>query len=78
MSKSRAIVLGNLSLACLRQGDLDGATTALHDAIDVVEETRGGGGMNLVFDAGRELRNWQTERVAGEVYDRLLSLMTAA
>jgi transcriptional regulator with XRE-family HTH domain len=77
-NKSRAIVLGNLSLACLRQGDLDGATTALHEAIDVVEETRGGGGMNVVFDAGKELRRWRTELVVGEVYDRLLSLMTAA
>lgn len=77
-NKSRAIVLGNLSLACLRQGDLDGAAVALHEAIDVVEETRGGGGMNIAFNAGKELRNWRTERVVVEVYDRLLSLMTAA
>jgi transcriptional regulator with XRE-family HTH domain len=77
-NKSRAIVLGNLSLAHLRQGELDAATAALHEAIDVVEETRGGGGMNIVFDAGKELRCWRAERVVAEVYDRLLSLMTAA
>jgi transcriptional regulator with XRE-family HTH domain len=77
-NKSRAIVLGNLSLAHLRQGELDAATAALHEAIDVVEETRGGGGMNIVFDAGKELRRWRAEHVVAEVYDRLLSLMTAA
>lgn len=77
-NKSRAIVLGNLSLAHLRQGELDAATAALHEAIDVVEETRGGGGLNIVFDAGKELRRWRTEHLVSEVYDRLLSLMTAA
>jgi transcriptional regulator with XRE-family HTH domain len=77
-NKSRAIVLGNLSLAHLRQGELDAATAALHEAIDVVEETRGGGGLNVVFDAGKELRRWRTEHLVSEVYDRLLSLMTAA
>jgi transcriptional regulator with XRE-family HTH domain len=77
-NKSRAIVLGNLSLAHLRQGELDAATAALHEAIDVVEETRGGGGLNIVFDAGKELRHWQAEHIVSEVYDRLLSLMIAA
>ncbi|WP_236650021.1 hypothetical protein [Kutzneria albida] len=77
-NKSRAIVLGNLSLAHLRQGELDAATAALHEAIDVVEETRGGGGLNIVFDAGKELRRWRSEQLVSEVYDRLLSLMTAA
>nr|CEL14301.1 Putative C1 regulatory protein [Kibdelosporangium sp. MJ126-NF4] len=76
--KSRAIVLGNLSLARLRLGELHGATDALHEAIDVVEQTRGGGGLNVVFDAGRELRPWRSEQVVDEVYDRLLSLMTTA
>jgi transcriptional regulator with XRE-family HTH domain len=77
-SKSRAILLGNLSLAHLRQANLDAAAAALHEAIDVVEETRGGGGLNVVFDAGRELRQWRIEPAVQDVYDRLLSLMTAA
>jgi transcriptional regulator with XRE-family HTH domain len=77
-NKSRAIVLGNLSLAHLRQGELDAATAALHEAIDVVEETRGGGGLNIVFDAGKELRHRRAEHIVSEVYDRLLSLMTSA
>ncbi len=74
--KSRAIVLANLGLARIRQRELDGAVTALHDAIDVVAETRGGGGLNLVFTAGRELRPWRSTPAVAEVYDRLLTLMT--
>ena len=74
--KSRAIVLANLALARIRQGSLDGAVSALHDAIDTVAETRGGGGLNLVFSAGRELRPWRDMRSVAEVYDRLLTLMT--
>jgi transcriptional regulator with XRE-family HTH domain len=77
-NKSRAIVLGNLSLAHLRQGEIEGATETLHEAIDVVAETRGGGGMNLVFDAAKELGPWRAERTVGDVYDRMLSLMTTA
>lgn len=38
-SKSQAIVLGNLSLAFLRQGKLDEAAAVLHQAIDVIELT---------------------------------------
>lgn len=77
-NKSGAIVLGNFSLSHLRQGQLDLASAALHEAIDVVEATRGGGGLNIVFDAGRELRRWRTEPVVHDVYDRLLSLMSTA
>lgn len=77
-SKSRAIVLGNLTLAALRQDDLEAAAARLHEAIDVIEVTRGGGGLNIVFGAGRELRKWRALPVVQDVYDRLLSLMAAA
>lgn len=50
----------------------------LHKAIDVVEQTRGGGGLNVVFMAARELRPWRNERAVQDVSDRLLTLMTAA
>ena len=76
-SKSRAIVLGNLSLAHLHQRDLDAAVTRLHDAIDVLETTRGGGGLNIVSDAMRKLRWWR-EPVVQDVYDRVLSLMATS
>lgn len=76
-SKSRAIVLGNLTLACIRQQNLEEAAARLHEAIDVVELTWGGGGLNIVFGAGRELRPWRTLPVVQDAYDRLLGLMAA-
>lgn len=75
-SKSRAIVLGNLSLTYLHQRDLDAAAAILHEAIDVLEATRGGGGLNIVSDAVRQLRDWRGEPVVQDIYDRVLALMT--
>lgn len=74
-SKSQAIVLGNLALAGIRLGDLDEATARLHQAIDVIEMNWGGGGLNVVFSAGRELHPWRSVPVVRDVCDRLLSLM---
>ncbi|MFD5572974.1 helix-turn-helix transcriptional regulator [Streptomyces cadmiisoli] len=73
--KSQAIALGNLTLALIRQGKLDEAAATMHRTIDAVELTRGGGGLNLAFSAGRELRQWRTEPWAQEINDRLLALM---
>ena len=74
-SKSQAIVLGNLTLALIRQGNLDEAAGRLHEAIDVIELNRGGGGLNIIFSAGREMRPWRTVPVVQDVHDRLLNLM---
>lgn len=76
--KSTAIVLGNLALASIRQRNVDAAAIRLHEAIDVVEQTRGGGGLNVVFTAARELRPWRNEQAVQDVNDRILTLMTAA
>ena len=73
-SKPQAIVLGNLALALIRQGDLDEAGR-LHQAIDVIELNRSGGGLNIVFTAAREMRPWRTLPAVQEVSDRLLTLM---
>jgi hypothetical protein len=54
--KSKAIILGNLALAHLRQRDVEHAATVLHRAIDLLEVSRGGGGLNVVFTAVHELR----------------------
>ncbi|PZG31086.1 transcriptional regulator [Spongiactinospora gelatinilytica] len=75
--KSQAIVLGNLALARLRQGRAEEACGPLHEAIDLIEATRGGGGFNIAFTAGRELSPWRHERWAQEVGDRLFCLMAA-
>ena len=77
-SKSQAIVLGNLSLSYIRQGKVDEAAGMLHQAIDVIEQTWGGGGLNVIFGAARELRPWRQVPAVQDVYDRLLALMAAA
>lgn len=76
--KSRAIVLRNLTLARIRQGDVETAVASLTEAVAELETTRGGGGMNIVFGAARELRPWRQEPLVAEIHDRLLGLMTAA
>ena len=73
--KSKAIILGNLALAHLRQRDVEHAAAVLHRAIDLLEVSRGGGGLNVVFTAVRELRPWRHEPFAQEVNERLLALM---
>ena len=74
-SKPQAIVLGNLALALTRQGDLDEAAGRLHQAIDVIEVNRSGGGLNIVFTAAREMRPWRSLPTVQEVSDRPLTLM---
>jgi tetratricopeptide (TPR) repeat protein len=74
--KSKAIILGNLALAHVRQRDIDQAATVLHRAIDLLEVSRGGGGLNVVSAAVRELRPWRQEPVVQDVHERLLALMT--
>jgi hypothetical protein len=74
--KSKAIILGNLALAHVRQPDLEQAATVLHRAIDLLEVSRGGGGLNVVSTAVRELRPWRQEPVVQDVQERLLALMT--
>jgi hypothetical protein len=74
-SKSHAVVLGNLSVALIRQGNLDAAAARLHAAMDVIERNWGGGGLNVIFGAGREFRPWREVPVVRDVHDRLLTLM---
>lgn len=75
--KSQAIALANLTLSLIRQGKLDEAAATMHRTIDAVELTRGGGGLNLAFAAGRELRQWRGEPWVQDINDRLLALMAA-
>ena len=75
--KSQAIALANLTLSLIRQRKLDEAASTMHRTIDTVELTRGGGGLNLVFAAGRELREWRGEPWVQDINDRLLALMAA-
>jgi hypothetical protein len=65
-----------VALAHVRQRDIEQATTVLHRAIDLLEVSRGGGGLNVVSGAVRELRPWRHEPVVQDVNERLLALMT--
>jgi hypothetical protein len=76
--KATAIVLGNLAVAAIRQRNVDDAVSRLHQALDVIERTRSGGGLNVVFGAARELRPWRNEPAVQQLDDRLLTLMTPA
>ncbi|MEU0794882.1 helix-turn-helix transcriptional regulator [Amycolatopsis sp. NPDC005961] len=75
--KSQAIVLGNLSLAYIQRGELQAATTSLHQAIDALETTRGGGGLTVAFEAGRKLRPWRQESSVQDLNDRLFTLIAS-
>ena len=77
-SKSRTIVLANLSLAHIQQRELDHAAAALHSALDCVQTTWGGGGIKVIFGAARELRPWRKEPVVDQVYDRIFTMMAAS
>jgi transcriptional regulator with XRE-family HTH domain len=76
-SKSQAVVLGNLALAYIRLGALEAAVARLNLAIDVTERNRGGGGMNIICTAGRQLRQWRGSMEVQDVYDRIMTLMAA-
>src|SRR5690606_9259572 len=76
--KTRSLVLGNLALSFIRQRELDAAADSLHSAIDLLEQTRGGGAMTVVFGAARELYPFRNETVVQDIHDRLLGLMARA
>jgi poly(3-hydroxybutyrate) depolymerase len=76
-SKAQAVVVGNLAIAHIRQSSRDVAVARLHQAIDVTEHNRGGGGPNVILGAGRELRQWRGSTEVQDVYDRIMALMGA-
>ena len=71
------MVLGNLARASIRLGALDAAVARLNLAIDVTERNRGGGGMNIICTAGRQLRQWRGSIEVQDVCDRIMTLMAA-
>jgi transcriptional regulator with XRE-family HTH domain len=73
--KSTAVLLGHLALAGIRRRDPDTAVARMHEAIDVVERTRAGGGLTVVVTAARELGPWRDQPAVRDVHDRLLDLM---
>ncbi len=76
-TKAAAVAAANLSLAYTEQHKIDEAVGSLHQAIDIVNATRGGGGLTLAFTAGRALNPWRDLSAVQHVHDRLLGLMSA-
>ncbi|WP_336159905.1 helix-turn-helix domain-containing protein [Amycolatopsis sp. VC5-11] len=76
--KSQSIALGNLALARVRMGEIEGAVEALDKAINTLEITRGGGGINVAFSAGRALRPWRSQPSVAAVGERLFALMAGS
>jgi hypothetical protein len=74
--KTKSLVLGNLATSHIRQRRLDAATATLHEAIALLEQARGGGGMSVVFAAARELYPWRAEPAVQDLHDRLLGLVS--
>lgn len=62
-------MLGNLATSHIRRRRPDAATTTLHQAIDLLEQGRGGAGMSVVLAAGRELNPWRSEAAVQDVHD---------
>lgn len=76
-TKAAAVAAANLALAYTRQSKIDEAVGSLHQAIDIVDATRGGGGLTVSFTAGRALNPWRDTAAVQHVRDRLLTLMAA-
>ncbi|MFF4573124.1 hypothetical protein [Streptomyces sp. NPDC001410] len=56
---------------------MDAALAVFNDAVSELHGTRGGGGMNIVFRAAREMRPWRSEPAVQDAQDRLMALMEA-
>jgi len=61
-------MLGEHKVAHLRQQRMEAATAVLHEAIDLVENTHGSGGLTVVFGAARELYPWRNEQAVHDVH----------
>jgi hypothetical protein len=76
-TKAAAVAAANLALAYTRQDKVDEAVGSIHRAIDIIDTTRGGGGLTVAFTAGRALNPWRGSTAVQQVHDRLFTLMAA-
>ncbi|MCK9872402.1 hypothetical protein [Nocardiopsis dassonvillei] len=74
--KTRGIALANLSLAHVRQQEIEGATSVLHHAMDLSRTTHAGGATPLIASVVRELAPWRTVPAVVDVQDRFIDLLT--
>jgi transcriptional regulator with XRE-family HTH domain len=76
-TKATAVTAANLSMAYSATGRVDDAVASLHHAVDIIDATRGGGGLTVAFAAARRLNPWRSEPAVDQVHERLLSLVAA-
>lgn len=69
----KSIVLADLSLAHVRQGDPETACHVLADCAELVTRTRGRVAGQRLHRVRRELQPWRTERFVEELDDRILA-----
>jgi transcriptional regulator with XRE-family HTH domain len=74
--KALALVLGQLALACLGEGDTDAALRHLRPAIELADATRSPAALAVASRAGRELMqvSGAAHTEALEIVDRLLAI----
>jgi transcriptional regulator with XRE-family HTH domain len=70
-----AILMGQLVWDASQRRDHASARLYFNQAMDVIEQNWGGGGLNIIFGAGKELSPWRSVPVVQDVHDRLLTLM---
>jgi hypothetical protein len=68
----KSIVLADLSLAHLRQGDPEATCHILGDCVELVARTRGRVAAQRLHRVRRDLQAWRTERFVEELDDRIL------
>jgi len=77
--KVLAVILGQLALACLGEGDTDAALRHVRAAIELAEVTQSVGAWAVAFRAGREIMRafGGAQPEALEIVDRLLMVLAA-
>ena len=77
--KVLAVVLGQLALACLGEGDTDAALRHVRTAIELAEATQSVGALAVAFRAGREIVRSAdgAEPEAREMVEQLLAVVAA-
>jgi tetratricopeptide (TPR) repeat protein len=77
--KVLALVLGQLALACLGEGDSDAAVRHVRTAIELAEASQSIGAIAVAFRAGREIVRGVdgAQPEAREIVDRLLMVLAA-
>lgn len=76
-SVQKSIILSDLALARIRDGDPESASEILRHSIDLVAATRGRVGTQRIYQVRRELDRWHRESFVAELDRHLLASLLA-